>query len=186
MKKTENKYFYTAKLMQQALLLLLEIKDIEYISVTDVVKRAGVSRSTFYLHYENLYELLEETIEALHKDFILAFQKKEENINIKHTPCLITEEQLIPYLEFCKRNKRALRLIHQKPHLFAVEKTYRNMYDSIFYPAISQYLEDETDRTYHLEFYTQGVTGIIRKWMELDCETEIDRLVEIIKGCTGR
>ena len=34
MKKYVSKYFYTAELMNQAILSLLEIKDIEFITVT--------------------------------------------------------------------------------------------------------------------------------------------------------
>ena len=63
MNKSESKYFYTAELMNQALMALLEKKDIEFITVTEITKKAGVNRSTFYLHYDNIYELLEETIE---------------------------------------------------------------------------------------------------------------------------
>ena len=70
MEKNESKYFYTAQLMNQALILLLEKKDIEFITVTEITKKAGVNRSTFYLHYENTYELLEETIENLNKNFL--------------------------------------------------------------------------------------------------------------------
>ena len=70
MKKTDSKYFYTAELMNQALLALLEKKDLEFITVTEITKKAGVNRSTFYLHYDNIYELFEETIENLNKKFI--------------------------------------------------------------------------------------------------------------------
>ena len=69
MNKNESKYFYSAELMQKALLFLLEKKDIEFITVTEVTKKAGVNRSTFYLHYDNIYELLEETIEQLNRQF---------------------------------------------------------------------------------------------------------------------
>ena len=62
MEKNESKYFYTAQLMNQALILLLEKKDIEFITVTEITKKAGVNRSTFYLHYETIDDLLSETI----------------------------------------------------------------------------------------------------------------------------
>ena len=47
MKKNESKYFYTAELMNQALVELLEKKEIEFITVTEIAKKAGVNRSTF-------------------------------------------------------------------------------------------------------------------------------------------
>ena len=186
MNKNESKYFYTARLMNQALLVLLEKKDIEFISITEITKKAGVNRSTFYLHYDNVYELLEETIENLNKEFIGSFSVKVPyKIKSTENAFLITEEHLIPYLNYCKKNKRILKLVYQKPHLFQSERAYRKMYDSIFYPAIAQFIEDETQRIYNLEFFTQGVAGIVRKWIELDCTTEIDDLIKIIKACVG-
>lgn len=184
MKKTENKYFYTAKLMNDALLALLEKKDLEFITVTEITKKAGVNRSTFYLHYENIYELLEETIENLNKEFINSFDK---NISIKITSkadaFLLTDQYLIPYLDFVKKNKRVLKLINQKPQLFQTKKNYQHMYDKIFYPAISQFENQNNDRIYKLEFFTGGVSAIIHKWIALDCVTEISEVVQIIKNC---
>ncbi len=186
MKKTTSKYFYTATLMNQAILSLLEKKDIEFISVTEITQKAGVNRSTFYLHYDNVYELLEETLENLNKEFISSFENADRfDVKSMDNAFLITEDYLVPYLNFCKRNKRILRLVHQKPHLFQNEKVYKKMYNSIFYPAISQFIKDETRKIYNLEFFMQGVVGIIRKWIELDCTTEIDELVRIIKDCVG-
>ncbi len=184
MKKNESKYFYTASLMNQALLYLLEKKDIDFISVTEITKKAGVNRSTFYLHYDNIYELLEETIDNINKEFINSFTGKIPNqIKSTNDAFLVTEEYLIPYLSFCKKNKRILQLVHQKPQLFQNERAYKKMYDMIFYPAISQYIIDETTKIYYLEFFTQGVAGIINKWIKCDCNTEIDEIVKIIKDC---
>ena len=186
MKKSDSKYFYTASLMNQALLQLLEKKDIEFITITEITKKAGVNRSTFYLHYDNIYELFEETVENVNKEFVNSFDcKSMTKITSKDNAFLITDSQLVPYLNFCKKNKRILKLVHQKPHLFQTEKTYKNMYDNIFYPAISQFLKDENQKVYNLEFFTQGVAGIIKKWIELDCKTEIPELIEIIKNCVG-
>ena len=184
MNKNESKYFYTATLMNQALIALLEKKDIEFITVTEITKKAGVNRSTFYLHYDNIYELLEETIENINKEFVDSFSNEERpNINSKDNAFLITDSQLVPYLNFCKKNKRVLKLVHKKPQLFQCQKAYKKMYDIVFYPAISQFISDETQKIYNLEFFTQGVAGIIRKWLELDCVTEIDVLIDIIKNC---
>ena len=186
MNKNESKYFYTASLMNQALLELLEKKDIEFITVTEIARKAGVNRSTFYLHYDNIYELLEETLENLNKEFVTSFSDKNSiEIKSEKSAFLITDEYLRPYLSFCKKNKRVLKLVHRKPHLFQNETVYRKMYDTIFYPAISQFVQEETQKVYNLEFFTQGVSGIIRKWIELDCVTDIEDLVGIIKACVG-
>ncbi len=186
MEKKESKYFYTAELMNQALISLLEKKDIEFITVTEITKKAGVNRSTFYLHYENVYELLEETIENLNKQFLSSFNLQAPlQIQSKKDAFLLTDEQLIPYLNFVKQNKRILKLINQKPQLFQARSTYQKMYDKILYPAISQFVSQENEKIYNLEFYTGGVVAIVHKWLELDCATEIDALVQIIKNCVN-
>ncbi len=64
MNKNESKYFNTANKMHDALIQILDRKDFEYISVKEICEAAGVNRSTFYLHYDNLNDLLWETVEA--------------------------------------------------------------------------------------------------------------------------
>ena len=186
MKKTDSKYFYTASLMNQALLQLLEKKDLEFITVTEITKKAGVNRSTFYLHYENVYELFEETVENINIQFVNSFNSKPPiAMRAKEDAFLITDELMIPYLKFCKENKRILKLVHQRPNLFKNKNAYQKMYDAVFYPAISLYISNENQRIYNLEFFTHGVVAVINKWIDLDCKTEIEEIVDIIKNCIG-
>lgn len=182
--KNDSKYFYTARLMNKALLSLLEKKDIEFISVTEIAKKAGVNRSTFYLHYENVYELLEETLENLNDEFMQSFSVKAPlKIERKEDAYLINDAFIVPYLNFVKDNKRLFKLAHQKPQVFNAKTKYKNMYDTVFYPAVSCFLQSENERIYYLEFFTGGVIAIVNKWLERDCVTEIDEIVKIIKKC---
>ena len=186
MKKSDSKYLYTAELMNQALLLLLEKKDIDFITVTEITKKAGVNRSTFYLHYDNIYELLEETIENLNKKFLSSFEGQiPATIQSKQDAFLLTDSLLRSYLAFVKQNKSALNLINRKPQLFQSKKAYQFMYDKIFYPAVSQFLTGENERVYNLEFFTGGVSAIVHKWLALNCVTDIEEVITIIKKCVG-
>lgn len=54
MNKSESKYFNTALKMDEALIDLLKEKELEFITVKEICERAGVNRSTFYLHYETI------------------------------------------------------------------------------------------------------------------------------------
>ena len=62
MNKSQSKYFNTACLMDKALLELLGKKDYAYITVKEICEKAGVNRSTFYLHYETVDDLLKESL----------------------------------------------------------------------------------------------------------------------------
>ena len=69
MNKQESRYVKTATLMDEALLLLLEQKDFDRITVKELCQKAGVNRTTFYLHYENMNDLLEETVDLINERF---------------------------------------------------------------------------------------------------------------------
>ena len=51
--------------MDAAFLELLEEKDFAYITVKEICARAGVNRSTFYLHYETIADLLAESAQHI-------------------------------------------------------------------------------------------------------------------------
>ena len=185
MNKAESKYFNTAKLMNQALLYLLEKKNYDKITVKQLCEKAGVNRSTFYLHYESMDDLLIETIEILNKEF----QNSFNGITIKHDDSkpyfFITEEYIVPYLTFVKKNKRVLKTIHDNPKLFNVKKEYNSMCENIFYPAVKSFLVGKKEIPYILEYYTKGVVAIINKWIELNCEDSIEYLSKLIIGCVN-
>lgn len=50
----------TKRLLKEALTDLLLEKEIQQITVTNLVERADLNRGTFYLHYRDVYELLME------------------------------------------------------------------------------------------------------------------------------
>ena len=77
MDKNQSKYFYTASLMDEALLALLQKKDYESITVKEVCEKAGVNRSTFYLHYENMDDLLGESYELICNRFLPMYESPQ-------------------------------------------------------------------------------------------------------------
>ena len=153
MNKSESKYFYTARLMNESLLILLEKKDIDYITVKEICEKAGVNRSTFYLHYDTIDDLFAETIERLNNDFISSFEIKDVKPLIKTADkedmIFIKKEFLEPYLEFVKKNKRVLKMIHKRPILFKNENLYGKMCDEFFYPILSKFGVQKGHRLCH-------------------------------------
>lgn len=103
MNKNESKYFNTAILFDEALIYLLEKKDIEYITVKEICNKAGVNRSTFYLHYESINDLVEETMNYINEKFIDYFNENSKEFidKIKYSSLedlrLVEKKYLTPY-----------------------------------------------------------------------------------------
>ena len=53
----------TRRLIRDAFVELLEIKGFNGITISDIADRAMINRSTFYLHYTDKYDLLQQTME---------------------------------------------------------------------------------------------------------------------------
>lgn len=73
--------------MDEALLRLLEKKDFEFITVKELCAAAKVNRSRFYLHYENIYELLAESVDTLNRRFFadfVAFSRAGRRTRLPH------------------------------------------------------------------------------------------------------
>lgn len=137
MNKQESKYQYTASLMDEAFLLLLEQKEYDTITVKEICQKAGVNRSTFYLHYETMNDLLEETVGMINDCFKASLSSVPTDDPSKVV--LTSEKYLRPYLNFIKENRRAYKVIHQKDHLFDSQKTFESFYQSIFSPALTHF-----------------------------------------------
>lgn len=56
---TDERYFVSDEAIFDSFFLLIKEKDIDRITVSDVIKKAGIVRSTFYNHYENIPALID-------------------------------------------------------------------------------------------------------------------------------
>ena len=182
MNKSESKYFNTALLMNEALLVILEKKDFEFITVKEICDKAGVNRSTFYLHYESMDDLLKETLQLINKKFYESFGERIINLSVSNKDSLffINNEYLIPYLNLIKKHKKVFRLIHDKPYLFNNEHEKNHLYNSLFKEILDIYGVKGEDKEYIFAFYTQGTLAIILKWVENDCKDEIEKISKLI------
>ena len=91
MNKSESKYFNTATKMDLALISLLKKKPFEYITVSEICETAGVNRSTFYLHYETVGDLLDETARYLLNDFLSYFSTDTKSIALNLKNCELND-----------------------------------------------------------------------------------------------
>lgn len=182
MNKNESKYFNTARLMDEALLLLLDKKEYEFITVKEICQKAGVNRSTFYLHYEGVDDLFRETVEMINERFFQTFNNKKLDVQGSSTAdCfLITPEFLTPYLNFILQNKRVFRLLYTKPKLFGSENTFNRMYAELFAPILRKFGTSEQNMPYVFGYYAGGITSVVKCWAENDCDKPVDELIALI------
>lgn len=136
MNKAESKYFNTAVKFDKALLSLLEQKPFEYITISEICTKAGVNRSTFYLHYENTSDLLAETTKYLLDSFLSYFSVDTKNIAYRFAECdlqelvFVTPKYLSPYLNFIKDNRQVFKIAIQQLGTMDLEGVYKKCFST--------------------------------------------------------
>lgn len=189
MNRSESKYFATAEKMDQAFLALLEKKDFAYITVKEICEVAGVNRSTFYLHYETVGDLLSESIEYMNQQFLAYMQRDNEAFIAKIRSCpirelyLVTPEYLRPYLSYIKEHQRLFCTALQNAAVLRLEDKYAGLSQHVLLPILERYRVPEQDRTYIMAFYIHGIMAIITEWLKNDCIDPIEQIIAVIQKC---
>ncbi len=189
MNKSESKYFNTAQKMDMALIALLEEKDFEYITVKEICERADVNRSTFYLHYENTTELLEETTQyILDRHFSYYDVGREELLerlaqDDKRRLIFVTRDYLLPYLTFIKENRRIFKIAIRHFRVMNMEAVYGKLFKYIFEPILVRFRIPENERVYVIKYYLTGVFAVVMEWLDRDCEDDTETVMKVINDC---
>ena len=186
--KAESKYYNTACLMDEALILLLEKKEYSFITVKEICEKAGVNRSTFYLHYETIDDLLSECIEYVGNKINKKFSNKVINKQvIKDSKLedllLITPEYLLPYLEFLKENKAIYKIAYSQPNVFKEQYVVNHLHKNIFEPILNRFLVPKNEQKYIMSFYLSGMGALMIEWIKNDCKEDIQTIINILMKC---
>ena len=148
--------------------LVVSRDDISSITVSDICKKAGINRTTFYAHYLDISDLKEAIYEWMLKEFLNVF--KEETSTLQHSYDFgklfrhISENQLFYRIYF--------KLGFDFKNLFIEHGAAR---------VASQFYPDTSHLDYHIEFFAAGITAIIRKWLDSGCQESPDTIGRILR-----
>ena len=189
MTRSESKYYATAARMDEAFLKLLEEKDFAYITVKEICEKAGVNRSTFYLHYETVSDLLAESaryiigklIANMPQDTAEFFEKLQTRpLEELH---LITPEYLTPYLNSVKEHSRIFRTAVEHSSVLGMDDVYLALNHHVFTPILDRFHIPPSEQKYMMPFYIHGLMGIINEWLKEDCKDSVEHIISVMQIC---
>ena len=164
---------YTKKIIKETFIELLQEKDINKITISELCAKCDINRATFYRYYLDIYDLLEkieqELIDEL-KELLLTYK----NYSIKD---LIKE-----YLKVVLENKNLIKVLftNSKNLYFLngfIEFFYENCKSKLFDVVSNQ---SENEKTIGSIFVVNGTLGIINYWVQNDFEEDIESLSDTI------
>lgn len=175
--------------MNTALIELLNKKEYEFITIKEICAKAGVNRSTFYLHYNNIDDLLRECIENQNKQFCKCFKENAKEFIKKINFCeidelnLITPQYLTPYLNFIKENKMVHQIAIKHSYIMNSHQKYADLFKYIFKPILKRFGVEEKKHNFIMQYFLNGVVAIINEWIKGGCKEDICFIENIIIEC---
>ena len=185
MNKSESKYFNTATKMDLALISLLKKKPFEYITVSEICETASVNRSTFYLHYETISDLLDETTRYLLDDFRSYFPTDTIDLVCcdRNELVFVCDKYLTPYLTYIKNHKEVFGTAITHNKILKFEDVHKRLFDNIFNPILDRFHYPSNTRQYVMMYYLNGINAMVLEWLKNGCDKSIAEISEIISVC---
>lgn len=189
MSRSESKYLNTARLMDEALLSLLTKKKYEFITVKELCEKAGVNRSTFYLHYEGMNDLLAESLDHTMGKLRERFRDdiKIENKIIDESSMeelnIVRPQYLVPYLDFVKENKALFDAVISQRTVFHTRDSFRRIYEEILNPILSRTGLSDVEKNYRAVYTLSGMFFAILEWVRGGCRESVSQMADIITDC---
>ena len=169
-KRQMRKKQLTKELLKNTFIeLILENNDVHSITISEITDRADFNRGTFYIHYQDKIDLLEELYQDAIKGIHQSIKKPYRNKGKVFLNGVIPSNELIfEHIEKHKRLFKALDLIEDNPDIY---KRLELFLWNLFSKEI--YIERETDAQetkydLFLSFQVHATVGVIKYWIKKD------------------
>ena len=177
MNELDERYVTVEEAIVDAFFILSSEKEFEKITVSDVVKKSGVVRSTFYNHYENVPALLsaaeDKTIDDIFQ-LMESFHPKDD-----HQLC---HSYFLAICNYTKENKFLASVLHSPRGDSFLEKAMMMLHKYV--ATVSQSnamtMNDKQQFSYLIAATIGSTLGVLHKWTAEDCETPAGEIADIL------
>ena len=167
----------TQESLGAALKQMLTVKLIDKITVKDLVEICGVNRQTFYYHFDDVYDLLE-----------WVFEEDANRVLPSEVVYEHWRDDVMMFFKYLADNSVfALNIYNSNSRIYMLRYFKRRLQGCIrsFAIIVSDGKNiDRTDFEFVVEFYANGVVGLISQWldlgMQLPKEITQDRFLKLL------
>ena len=153
--------------ISKVFITLLQTKEINEISVTDICKLAKINRSTFYVNYLDIYDLADKIGQDLEQDVFSLYQEERDTNH--------NSNNFLKLFKHIKDNQ-----IFYKTYFKL--KMDQNIISQEYDYQLSKELYDDKYIDYHMEFFKAGLNAIIKKWLSNGCKESPEEIESILKS----
>lgn len=178
----DRRVTHTKAALTRALFSLLEEKEFNKITVTELTRRADMDRKTFYLHYQTVGEILEEFYQEELKRLEEAVERERifgERLDVQGFFRVLTETM--------EGNVTLYRQLAKGPAYTAFERQLtQRLCQDIGELFRNRMALPDGERQLYSAFYAAAVMAVYRAWLkgelDMDEETLAQRVGQVVAG----
>ena len=165
---------------------LYEKQPLEKISVSELCRIAGYNRTTFYVYYDNIVDLLDKAVDRILAP-LTANLDRLSALGIDRNYILL--ERI--YLELLKANREYASILLDRHRLYVLEDKIKEMFGPLLRKSYADGKRDEAAINYIIEYRISAPFGVIARWLrhrDMEDEEMIHLLFKIasqgVRGMT--
>lgn len=168
----DRRVLRTKEAIREAFISLIEKKGFEALTVTDITMQANINRGTFYLHYRDKYDLLEqieaEIIRYVEKLLLQANSLKLEEYQTADQPL----PAMVTMFEYLKENASLMKAILGLKGGIAFQDQVRNAAERNLKLGLMVGMKPVrflVPREYVIAYVISAHIGVIQEWLQNGC-----------------
>lgn len=180
--KTNRKIKYTKMVLKESFIKLLKEKPISRITITEICEEADINRATFYAHYCDQFDLLQQIEQELIDDINRYLSDYSFQENDPGSVRLM--EQIFEYI---KENSELCSVLLSEG---GDKKFLNNILAIVQRQCIDEWTANRSVKKdfagYLYSYATNGSLGVILKWFENGMDRSTREMAEIIIKMTDQ
>lgn len=160
--KTDRRVRRTKALLADALFSLLKEKSCKDITVKELCDTANINRGTFYLHYKDIYDMVEQIEQEVLREL--------EQLMTAHTadnPCMNPAPIIHDIFELIDKRQDLCRALlgpnGDISFLTQIKQLFRSWLLDMYTPLLSE--KDLTRFEYFYSYVAAGCVGLMESWL---------------------
>lgn len=166
----------TQKFIMSTFMQLLERESLDKITVRDIVEECEINRNTFYYHYSDIYDLLDDVFRIEAEKFL------EQDVDDNTT----FGEEYARAAQFVLKYRKAILHIYDSKKRDVLENYLEMMAFSFINRFVKKesegYVLSDDDVDYITGFYTHAIVGNTIEWIKRKLPSGQEKFIERTAG----
>ncbi|MFE5322678.1 TetR/AcrR family transcriptional regulator [Paenibacillus sp. NPDC056579] len=183
-KTTDRRKIRTKRLLRKALLELMDEKGLDKVTVRDLTERAEVNRGTFYLHYKDIYDLMDQIKKEIFDGLAAEMSKIVVSDIAKYADKQVPYPPAVHLLQYFRKQYDFFRVILGPNGDIAFPYQIRMFMAKQMHNQVLVHIPNDDSalvpRDYLVAFITSAQLGLLTHWIQSGMSLPEEKVAIII------